>query len=177
MGADSTRRSGEHRAPNTASGEHVTYAHFNQWTDSFQKLFDGHAQRVELQLGNMNTRLSDGSQRFTRQESEVQSLKSRTDEHSDKVKVLDEDRIKREAVSQHNQPKRAILDGIIGNVLSAGVIGLIGVAFLMWREYDKSQTATVSTTTTTTMSAPVAPPLAPAPTHVIPPPVTAAPPP
>lgn len=158
MGDSAVRRSGEHRAPNSTSGEHVTYAHFNQWIDSFQKTFDAHAQRVENQLGSMNDRLSAGSQRFTRQESEVASLKGRTDDHSDKVKVLEEDRIRREAVAEHNSPKRAIWDGVKGNVLSAIILGVLMAGFMMWRDWDKSQTATVSTTTTTTMSAPVSPP-------------------
>ena len=155
MGADSTRRSGEHRAPNQGSGEYVSYNHFNQFIDSFQKAFDTHAQRVEGQLSSMNDRLSLGSQRFTKQESEVKSLKERTDEHSDKVKVLDDDRIAREAIAAHTQPKRAIWDGVKGNVLSAVILGVLMAAFMMWRDWDKSQTATVSTTTTTTMSAPV----------------------
>lgn len=160
MADNAARRSGEHRAASNApSGEHVTYAHFNQWIDSFQSAFNAHALRVEGQLSSMNQRLSDGSQRFTKQESEVQTLKGRTDEHSDKVKVLEEDRIKREAISEHTQPKRAIWDGVKGNVLSAVILGVLMAAFMMWRDWDKSQTATVSTTTTTTMSAPIAPPI------------------
>ncbi len=159
MADNVTRRSGEHRTTNQGSGEHVSYAHFNQWTETFQRLFDGHAQRVEGELKSMNDRLSAGSQRFTRQEGEVQTLKGRTDEHSDKVKVLEEDRIKREAISEHIQPKRAIWDGVKGNVLSAIILGVIMAAFMMWRDWDKAQTATVSTTTTTTMTAPVAPPV------------------
>lgn len=158
MSPNEARRSGEHRAPNTASGEHVAYAHFNQWTDSFQKMFESHATRVENQLSDMNERLSAGSQRFTRQEAEVRSLKERTDEHSDKVKVLDDERIARDAIAAHTKPKSEIWNSVKGNVISAIVLGVLMAAFMMWRDWDKAQTATVSTTTTTTMTAPVAPP-------------------
>lgn len=117
------------------SALYVPYEHFRDFTSEFRL----HAQKVETALQSMSERLSDGSQRFVRQEGEVNTLKARTAEHSDLVKQLMAEKLHREAIAQHLKPRKSIIEGIIGSISTAVVLGALLIAFNMYRDWDRAK--------------------------------------
>ncbi len=138
--SDGVRRSGEHRGER-ASGEFVTYAHFDRFLEDFRSV----ATTLTQGMSEVNNRLAEGSQRFNNLSRDVASVKeknadheNRLDGHSDVVRVLLDDKKIKLALdaqdSERGKPRKTIIESVVSTVITAAVLGVLAVGYNAWRD-------------------------------------------